>query len=141
MEPPSGCDVLAEWQEDPVWVRSRDFVLSPGAPIPLICWPGSPVDQPSIKALERARIAYRVTFTSCDYYARAAAAGAGIGLMATSRRHMEKSLVIAKEHYLPPLSPVRAVICIRAGISFAKVDEIATLLRRLAPVELQLSGC
>jgi hypothetical protein len=54
---------------------------------------------------------------------------------------MEKSLVIAEEHYLPPLSPVRAVICIRAGISFAKVDEIATLLRRLAPVELQLSGC
>jgi DNA-binding transcriptional LysR family regulator len=142
MEPPSGCgDVLAEWQEDPVWVRSRDFVLSPGAPIPLICWPGSPVDQPSIKALERARLAYRVTFTSSDHYARTAAVGAGIGLMATSRRHMEKSLVIAKEHYLPPLSPVRAVICIRAGISFAKVDEIATLLRRLAPVELQLSGC
>ena len=142
IEPPSGCgDVLAEWREDPVWVRSRDFVLSPGAPIPLICWPGNPVDQPSIKALERARLAYRVTFTSSDYYARNAAVGAGVGLMTTSRRHMHKSLVIAKEQYLPPLPPVRAAICMRPGISFAKVDEIATLLRRLAPVEMQLSGC
>jgi DNA-binding transcriptional LysR family regulator len=142
MEPPNGCgDILAEWQEDPVWVRSPDFVLSPGAPIPLVCWPGSPMDQPSITALERARLAYRVTFASSDYYARSAAVGAGIGLMATSRRHMEESLVIAKEHYLPPLSRVRAVICVRHGISFTKVDEVATLLRRPAPVELQLSGC
>jgi hypothetical protein len=54
---------------------------------------------------------------------------------------MEKSLVIATELYLPSLSPVRAVICMRSGIPFARVDEIATLLRRLAPVELQLSGC
>jgi DNA-binding transcriptional LysR family regulator len=143
MDPPNGCggDILAEWQEDPVWVRSGDFILNPGAPIPLVCWPGSPMDQPSIAALERARLAYRVIFTSSDYYARSAAVSAGIGLMATSRRHMEKSLVIAKERYLPPLSPVRAVICIRPGISFTKVDEIATLLRKLAPVELQLSGC
>jgi DNA-binding transcriptional LysR family regulator len=142
MDPPSGCgDILAEWHEDPVWVRSGDFILAPGAPIPLVCWPGSPMDQPSIKALERARLAYRVTFTSSDYHARSAAVSAGIGLMAASRRHMEKSLVIAKEHYLPPLSPVRAGICMRAGMSFTKVDEIAALLRRLAPVELQLSGC
>ena len=107
----------------------------------MICWPGSPVDQPSLKALEGARLPYRVIFTSSDYHARIAAVGAGIGLMATSRRHMEKSLVIATEHYLPALSPVRAVICMRTGIAFAKVDEIATLLRRLAPVELQLNGC
>jgi DNA-binding transcriptional LysR family regulator len=141
MDPPSGCgDILAEWQEESVWVRASDFVLSPGAPIPLVCWPGSAMDQPSMKALERARRAYRVTFTSSDYHARIAAVGAGIGLMATSHRHMEKSLVIATEHYLPPLSPVRAVICMRPGISFTKVDEIASLLRRLAPVELQLNG-
>ena len=142
MDPPTGCgDILAEWHEDSVWVSSGDFILSPGAPIPLVCWPGSPIDKPSITALERARLPYRVIFTSSDYYARSAAVGAGIGLMATSRRHMEKSLVIAKERYLPPLSPVRAVICIRPGISYTKVDEIATLLRKLAPVELQLSGC
>jgi DNA-binding transcriptional LysR family regulator len=141
MDPPSGCgEILAEWQEDLVWVRSRDFVLSPGAPIPLVCWPGNPEDQPSIKALERARLPYRVTFTSPDYYARMAAVSAGIGIKATSRRHVEKSLVIAKEPYLPQLSPVRAVICLRPGLSFAKVDEIATLLRMLAPVEMQLNG-
>jgi DNA-binding transcriptional LysR family regulator len=141
IDPPSGCgEILAEWQEDLVWVRSPDFVLSPGAPIPLICWPGNPMDQPSIKALERARLAYRVTFTSPDYYARMAAVSAGIGIKATSRRHVEKSLVIAKEQYLPPLSPVRAVICLRPGVSCTKVDEIATLLRTLAPVEMQLNG-
>jgi hypothetical protein len=61
------------------------------------------MDQPSIAALERARLAYRVIFTSSDHYARSAAVGAGIGLMATSRRHMEKSLVIAKERYLSPV--------------------------------------
>jgi DNA-binding transcriptional LysR family regulator len=141
IDPPSGCgEILAEWPEDLVWVRSRDFVLSPGAPIPLVCWPGNPMDQPSIKALEHARLAYRVTFTSPDYYARMAAVSAGIGIKATSRRHVEKSLVIAKESYLPPLSPVRAVICLRPSASCTKVDEIATLLRTLAPVELQLNG-
>jgi DNA-binding transcriptional LysR family regulator len=142
MDRPNPCgDILAEWAEDLVWVRSRDFVLSPGAPIPVVCWPGNPVDQQAMKALERARLPYRINFTSADQCARTAAVSAGIGLMATSRRHMEKSLVIAKERYLPSLSPAQAVICTRPGVSFTKVDEIATLLRKLAPVEMQLSGC
>jgi hypothetical protein len=51
--PEDSCgEVVAEWQEEFVWARSREFVLSPGALIPLICWPG--MDQPPIQALERA---------------------------------------------------------------------------------------
>jgi len=51
----------------------------------------------SIKALESAKLAYRVTFTNPHYYAQIAAVSAGIDVIATSRRHMEKSLVIGGE--------------------------------------------
>jgi len=132
VDPPEGCgQTIAEWHEEFVWVRSREFVLSPGAAIPLVCWPGSVLDQPPIKALESARLAYRVAFTSADYHSRMAAVAAGLGLMGLSKRHIGKSLVIAKEHYLPPLSPLRAVICMRSGIPMTKVDRVFQMLKKL----------
>jgi DNA-binding transcriptional LysR family regulator len=140
-DPPEGCgQIIAEWHEEFVWVRSREFVLSPGAPIPLVCWPGSVIDQPPIQALENARLAYRIAFTSADYHARMAAAAAGIGLMGMSKRHVGKSLVIAKEHYLPRLPSIRVVICVRPGVPMTKVDVVAKLLEKLAPAGLQLSA-
>ncbi len=137
-DPPSEYgQVIAEWQEDFVWARSREFVLSLGAPIPLVCWPGGVADQPPLLALERAQLAYRVVFTSADYHARMAAAAAGIGLLGISRRHVGKSLIVAKEHYLPPLPPIRVVICVRSGVPMTKVGAIVKLLEKLAPTGLQ----
>lgn len=42
--------IVNEMDEEFVWVRARSFVLSPGAPIPLLTWPGDGSDDPHADA-------------------------------------------------------------------------------------------
>ena len=42
---PSPAPVAAEWNEPWHWIKASDFLLSPGAPVPLVCWPGSLADR------------------------------------------------------------------------------------------------
>jgi DNA-binding transcriptional LysR family regulator len=131
--PPAIGSVAFEWREDYVWVRSRDFVLGHGNPIPLICWPGSLADELMINALEKAGLAYRVVFTSADHHSRITAVGAGVGLMGLPGRMVNDPLMIAKEYYLPPLAPSRAGILLRAGADPESVAPIFKVLKTLSP--------
>lgn len=134
LSPPSDAgELVAEWLEEFVWVRSRDFVLSPGSPIPLVCWPGSAMDQPTMQALERSGRAYRIAFTSTDYHARRAAVFAGLGLMGQPKRLAGKLLVVTRDYYLPPIAPVRAGICVRSDVSRNRVEPLIELLMTLQP--------
>lgn len=126
-------DLVDEWSENLVWVRSRDFVLSPGSAIPIGTWPGRPEDQPAIQSLEKHGLAYRIAFTSYDYYSRVEAAAAGICLKVMPERLVAEPLVVAKDYYLPPLRPLRAGIRVRNGASIGKTDWVVKLLRKLAP--------
>ena len=84
-------DLVVNQREEPfVWVRSKDFVLSPGTPIPLLTWPG---DDIMIRALTRAALAYTIVFSSPDYYARIPALENGMGLAALPIRMIPASLV------------------------------------------------
>lgn len=105
--------IVNETDEEFVWVRSRDFVLSPGSPIPLLTWPG---DDLMIRTLTRHGIAYRIVFNSPDYHAKLAAVEAGIGIAAIPRRMIPPSLVWAQEYYLPELPPIKALLCARANL-------------------------
>lgn len=106
VEPPAA-RAVAEWTEHWHFIKSPSFVLSPGAPVPLVAWPGSLADRLSTAALRRAGVEYSVTFTSADRSLRKAAVRAGIGLMAASERSIEAAnLCIAREYYLPPLPSV-----------------------------------
>jgi DNA-binding transcriptional LysR family regulator len=120
--------------EDFVWARSRDFVLSPGMPIPLVTWPGSLSDMLAINALEREGLSYRVAFASPDQHARVAAAAAGIGLIGQPLRRLDAPLIVAREYYLPAIAPVRAGIAIRSGADIAPLRDVIAALGRLAPV-------
>lgn len=126
-------DLVTSWSEDFVWARSRDFVLSPGAPIPLVTWPGSLSDMLAIGALERAGLSYRVAFASPDRHARVAAAAAGIGLIGQPLRRLNEPLIVAREYYLPPIAPVRAGIAVRSGFDAAPLRDLIAALGRLAP--------
>lgn len=126
-------DLVTSWSEDFVWARSRDFVLSPGAPIPLVTWPGSLSDMLAIGALERAGLSYRVAFASPDRHARVAAAAAGIGLIGQPLRRLKEPLIVAREYYLPAIAPVRAGIAVRSGFDAAPLRELIAALGRLAP--------
>lgn len=123
-----------DWHEDFVWARSRNFVLRPGDPIPIVCLPGRLEDQPAIRGLETNGLNYRIALTSYDIKARYAAVAAGLGLIGSPGRYVEEPLVVAKEYYLPPLPPLRAGIRVRAGLQANdRVDKIVRLLLTLAP--------
>jgi DNA-binding transcriptional LysR family regulator len=113
--------------KDPlVWVRARNFVLSPGAPVPILTWPG---DDWMIRTLTRHGLAYKIVFNSPDYYAKLAAVEAGIGLTAVPASMIPPSLVRAREYYLPELPPIEALLCARLGL---ETDQASTLLKQLS---------
>lgn len=105
--------IVNETNEEFVWVRARDFVMSPGAPIPILTWPG---DDLMIRTLTRHGLAYKIVFNSPDYHAKLAAVEAGIGITAIPRRMIPPSLVWAQEYYLPELPPVKALLCVRSNL-------------------------
>lgn len=126
--------VISHWKEKLVWIRSADFSLSAGAPVPLISWPGMLLDQISIKLLEANGIAYRLAFTSFEQSCRFAAVRAGLGVMITPDWAIPDGLVAAKEYYLPPIPPVEAAIMISHTVSDDGVRNATSLLSTLAPV-------
>jgi DNA-binding transcriptional LysR family regulator len=120
--------IIHEREEQFVWVRSKDFVLGPGAPIPLLTWPG---DDLMIGALNKAGNSYRIVFNSPDYHAKIAALKTGIGLAALPARMIPSSLVQAKEDYLPALPPVKALLCARRESNTPKAKELIERLSAL----------
>jgi DNA-binding transcriptional LysR family regulator len=125
-----------DWHEEFVWARSRDFVLRPGSPIPIVCLPGRIEDQPPIRALEMDGLSYRIALTSYDVQARLAAVAAGFGLIGLPGRFVKEPLVVAKEYYLPPLPTLPAGVRVRSGLPASdRVDKIIRLLMTLAPEE------
>jgi len=133
-EPPMDLgEVIFAWEEETVWLRSRDFVLGHGSPIPLIGWPGSPQDASMMSAIEKAGLAYRFVLTSPDHHVRISAVAAGIGIMAMPLRLLAAPLVVAKEYYLPKLNPVRALIMVRENFDTGGITSLIDALKALAP--------
>ena len=113
--------------KDPlVWVRSKNFVLSPGAPVPILTWPG---DDWMIRTLTRHGLAYKIVFNSPDYHAKLTAVEAGIGLTAIPASMVPPTLIRAKEYYLPELPPIEALLCARLGL---ETDQASALLKQLS---------
>jgi DNA-binding transcriptional LysR family regulator len=125
-------EVIFSWEEEVVWMRSRDFVLGHGSPIPLIGWPGSPQDASMMNAIEKAGLAYRFVLTSPDHHVRIAAVAAGIGIMGLPLRQLVPPLLVAREYYLPKLKPVRAVILVRETFDPGKITSLIEALKALA---------
>jgi DNA-binding transcriptional LysR family regulator len=132
-EPPADLgEVVFGWEEEAVWIRSRDFVLGHGSPIPLIGWPGSPQDASMMSAIEKAGLAYRFVLTSPDHHVRISAVAAGIGVMGVPSRLLVPPLVAAKDYYLPKLSSVRAVIVVRENFDLSEITTLIDVLKMLA---------
>jgi DNA-binding transcriptional LysR family regulator len=117
--------IVNETDEDIVWVRARNFVLSPGAPIPLLTWPG---DDVMIRTLTRHGLAYKIVFNSPDYHAKLAADRAGIGITAIPQRMVPDTLVWAQEYYLPPLPPIKALLCARSHLESQQAAELLSAM-------------
>jgi DNA-binding transcriptional LysR family regulator len=120
--------VVHERVEPFVWVRSKDFVLSPGAPIPLLAWPG---DDTMVRALTKKGSTYTIVFNSPDYHATVAALEAGIGVAALPKRAIPLPLVEAREYYLPALRPVKALLCAREELENPQAKRLLGRLSEL----------
>jgi DNA-binding transcriptional LysR family regulator len=118
--------IINEFKDPLVWVRARNFVLSPGAPVPILTWPG---DDWMIRTLTRHGLSYKIVFNSPDYHAKLAAVEAGIGLTAVPASMVPPFLTRAKEYYLPELPPIRALLCARAGL---ESDQASALVKSLS---------
>jgi hypothetical protein len=134
LDPPLELDrLVASWHEEFTWVRSANFVLSPGAPIPIVAWPGSVIDALTIRALEKAGLAYRIVFASQDHHARYLAVAAGFGVMHLPVRQIAAPLRVANEYYLPLLEKMRVAVAIRPGLDPESAAPAIEVLRALAP--------
>jgi len=123
--------VLAEQEKELAWVRGRDFVLSPGAPIPMVTWPGQITHSLMIEALERSGMIYRLAFTSPDIQSALQAGAAGMGVLSLPKEFIPSSLVIANEYYLPRLKPIKLILAVRSGIQVKHRDLVDRLSQHL----------
>jgi DNA-binding transcriptional LysR family regulator len=120
--------VVDESEDRLVWIRSKSFVLSPGAPIPIVTWTN---DDWMINTLSRHGLSYRIAFSSQDYDSKRSAVEAGIGLSAVPSHMIPPGLVWAKEYYLPELPTIKALLCIRSGLTSPRVLDIKNQLSSL----------
>jgi len=124
---------VAEWEESLIWVRGRDFLLSPGAVIPLVGWPNMALDRLALETLQKRGFRYEVVFSSPDHGSRVAAVAAGLGVMPLAERTLAPPLVLAREYYLPPLPSLSAGILVRDGIERDDFKPLVRKLMALAP--------
>ncbi len=124
--------VVNEYSDPLVWVRSRDFVLSPGAPIPIVTWPA---DDWMISTLTKHGLTFKIVFNASDFHTRLSAVKAGIGLTAMPEGMVPADLVNAKEYYLPALPPAKALLCVRLGV---ETEKGAALIRHLSETFFKL---
>ena len=120
--------IVAGIEEPLVWVRAKQFVVSPGSPIPILTWPG---DDWMVRTLERHEISYKIVFNSPDFGVKLRAVEAGMGFTAVPASKVPGTVVVAKDYYLPELPTIRRIMCLRASLGNARVTELTKQLTSL----------
>jgi DNA-binding transcriptional LysR family regulator len=118
---------VARWSEKMFWVKSPKLKLCPGAPIPLVGWPGSYPDRRALEALMKADMRFAISFSGPDFSCRLAAAVAGLGVFSIHERLLIPGVEIVSDG-LPPLPDTKTGIYARSGLD---PHRIAALLERL----------
>jgi DNA-binding transcriptional LysR family regulator len=118
---------IAQWSEPTVWMKSPKLALRPGAPTPLISWPGTTGDRVAVELLEDRGMQFFVAFSAPEFSARLAAVAAGLGVLATQARCIIPGIEIVRDG-LPALPANKAGIYARDGLN---LDRHAPLLRTL----------
>jgi DNA-binding transcriptional LysR family regulator len=122
---------LERWTEPMCWVCAPGFSISPGASIPLQSWPYGVSDQLAIESLENAGLSYSVVFTASDLSAHYAALKSGLGYVVLPQRLIPSDLKVAREHFLPALSPCDIGIYINSERDTRKLRNVATRMAEI----------
>lgn len=121
-------ELVYRWPEQLCWSCARDFLLSPGAPIPLLSWPHGISDQAAIEALETAGLQYVIVFVASDFAGQLAALRSRMGYFVLPERIVPDDLKVAREHYLPALPSYEAGIYIREGLESKSAIAMAKIM-------------
>jgi DNA-binding transcriptional LysR family regulator len=125
---------IVEWQEPMVWVKSPKLELEPGAPLPLVTWPGSLPDRLAGELLGAAGLAHVCTFAAPDHQSRQAAVAAGAGIMIVTDRSITPDMQVAREPFLPKPAAIRTGLYRREGLDARRIkDLLQTLVAALEP--------
>jgi DNA-binding transcriptional LysR family regulator len=119
------------WSEKLVWICAPDFLLSPGAPIPLLNSPRDPLDQCARTALEEQDLQYSVVFLSAEISANLTAVRSGLGFYVSPERVVPPDVKIAREYYLPPLPDIRVGLYLREGLDAKRLAPVIDCLKRV----------
>jgi DNA-binding transcriptional LysR family regulator len=118
------------WTEELVWVRAPDFVLEPGAVVPLISSPNLLLpDRVAMAALEQDDRRYEIVFTAFDTAARRAAAAAGLGYFPLPRSLALEPLVMEEAGVLPELASITMGIVVRDDLDTQGFAPLITALK------------
>jgi DNA-binding transcriptional LysR family regulator len=127
---------VAEWLEKRVWVKSPRLVLVPGAPIPLVSWPGSNLDHVAMEAFQKTGTNYVTVFSAPDVSCRLAAVAAGLGVLVVNARMVTAEMELIRDG-LPALPDNRSGIFAREGLDVSRIGPVVQSLREaLLPVRL-----
>jgi DNA-binding transcriptional LysR family regulator len=99
-----------EWHEPLVWVCHPQFVLRPGASLPLISWVDAVPDRLARKACEEAEVGFTIEFEGDQLDTLFEAASLKIGYLCVTKRTVPKGMKIASDYFLPKLPAMHAGI-------------------------------
>lgn len=131
-------NLLAEWSEKFVWARAPHHpALADDGSIPFVGRQDGVMDRVAAQVLDEREIPYRIVFSATDIVCMYAAVEAGIGIMCMPARAVPKSLVVAKERYLPKLPDLRVGVYCTEGFDVARhralVDAFITAVQPRRP--------
>jgi DNA-binding transcriptional LysR family regulator len=132
---PPGVAVV-QWMEEMCWVKSPDLVIAPGAPVPLVSWPGTNPDRVAVARLQECGIPFYVSFSGPEYTARLAAVAAGLGVMPIPVRSLTPEVEVVRDG-LPALAEINEGIFARDGLDLRPLSSLLhALAETLAPWRL-----
>lgn len=122
---------VVEWQEPLVWVCHPEFVLSPGAPLPLLTWPDAVTDQIAVKTCERAQVSYTSEFVGDQLTAHIEALQLKLGYLCVAERSTPTGMKVAKDYFLPKLPTMHAGIYKNTDAPDARLDALVRCLAKV----------
>jgi DNA-binding transcriptional LysR family regulator len=125
---------LAEWDEEFVWCKSRSFVLTPGAPIPVLGFVDCALTNLALRSLEDARRFGELVFRSTDRHALKKAAKAGVGVWPIRPGSLDPALVVSHDDGLPSMPRLTyGIYCKSAFGITGERQRLIDILASLAP--------
>jgi DNA-binding transcriptional LysR family regulator len=115
--------LIAEWPEKIVWMRAPHLRLSDEEPVPYISRENGFIDRKILALFEDCNVPYRIAFTAADSCNLAAAAAAGIGVLAAMKRaapERSDSLIVAEDRVLPELPELRGGVFFKEGFDLKR---------------------